>query len=64
MYFLSFLSKIYPKGSDLIITEALNLRLGKKGLTFQQTVLEAARQGKTFEELIAMPELNMNIMMV
>ena len=53
----SLLSKIYPKGSDLIITEALNLRLGKKGLTFQQTVVEAARQGKTFEELIAMPEL-------
>ena len=51
------LSKIYPKGSDLIITEALNLSLGKKGLTFKQTVVEAARQGKTFEELIAMPEL-------
>ena len=56
-FFFSILSKIYPKASDLLVTEALNIRLGKKDLTFQQAVAEAARKGKTFEELIAEPEL-------
>ena len=53
----SLVSKVYPPASDLIITEALNIRLGKKGLTFQQAVAEAARQGKKLEELVAEPEL-------
>ena len=52
----SLISKIYPKASDLIITEALNIRLGTKDLTIQQITAEAARRGKTFEELIAEPE--------
>ena len=53
----STISKIYPKWSDLLITEALNLRLGKKDLTYQQAVAEAARRGKTLEELVAEPEI-------
>ena len=53
----SLVSKIYPKASDLIITEALNLRLGTKDLTFQQAIAEAARRKKTLEELVAEPEL-------
>ena len=53
----SLVSKVYPKASDLIITEALNLRLGTKDLTFQQAVAEAARRGKSLEELVAEPEL-------
>ena len=53
----SLVSKIYPKASDLIINEALNIRLGTKDLTFQQVIAEAARRGKTLEELAAEPEL-------
>jgi len=58
-FVFSLLSKIYPKFSDLLITENLNLRLGKKSfeLTFQQAVAEAARRGKSLEKLIAEPEL-------
>ena len=53
----SLLSKVYPKGSDLIATEGLNMRLGTKGLTFQQVVAEAARRGKSVEDLAAEPEI-------
>jgi len=55
-FLFSLVSKVYPKGSDLFITDALNIRLGKAGLTFQQAVAEAARQGKSVEELLAEPE--------
>jgi hypothetical protein len=55
-FLFSLVSKVYPKGSDLFITDALNKRVGKTGLTFQQAVAEAARQGKSVEELLAEPE--------
>lgn len=53
----SLISKVYPKISDLIITEALNLRLGTKDLTFQKAIAEASRRGKSLEDLVAEPEL-------
>ena len=56
-FVFSIVSKIYPKYSDLIVTEALNIRIGQKGLTLQQAIAEAARQGKSFEQIIAEPEL-------
>lgn len=56
-FLFSLVSLIYPKASDLIITEALNIRLGTNGLTFQQAIAEAARQGKSLEELLAEPEM-------
>ena len=56
-FVFSIVSKIYPKASDLLVTEAINLRLGTKDLTIQQAIAEAARRGKSFEELMAMPEL-------
>ena len=55
-FLFSLVSKVYPKGSDLFITDALNKRVGKTGLTFQQAVAEAARQGKSVEQLLAEPE--------
>ena len=55
-FLFSVVSYFYPAGSDLFITELLNIRLGKTGLTFQQAIAEAARQGKSLEQLIAEPE--------
>ena len=54
----SIVSKVYSPFSDLIITEALNIRLNTKGLTFQQAIAEGARQGKSFEQIIAEPEVD------
>ena len=56
-FIFSLVSKVYPAISDLMVTEALNMRVGKKGLTFQQMIAEAARQGKTLEQLAAEPEI-------
>ena len=56
--FFSIISKVYTPFTDLIITEALNLRLGTEGLTFQQAVAEFARRGKAFEEVMAEPEID------
>ena len=55
-FLFSLASKIYSPISDLMITENINIRLGKQNLTFQQAIAEAARQNKTFEELMAEPE--------
>ena len=52
----SLMSKIYIKGSDLLITEALNIRIGTSGLSLQEVIAEAARRGKSMEELMAIPE--------
>ena len=52
----SLMSKIYSKASDLLCTEALNIRLGATGLSFQQVTAEAARRGKSIEDLMAIPE--------
>ena len=38
--------------------EALNMRVGKRNLTISQATAEGARQGKSFEELLAMPEID------
>ncbi len=53
----SLLSKVYPKLSDLLVTEAVNLRLGTKNLTLQQAIAESARRGKSFEDLVTEPEI-------
>ena len=55
-FIFSLVSKVYPPASDLIITENINIRVGKQNLTFQQAVAEAARQGKSLEQLLAEPE--------
>jgi hypothetical protein len=55
-FIFSIVSKVYPPASDLIMTENVNIRLGKKGLTFQQAIAEGARQGKSLEEILAEPE--------
>ena len=56
-FLFSLASKVYPPISDLIITESLNIRVGTKNLTFQQVIAEAARKGKSLEQLLAEPEL-------
>ena len=56
--FFSLLSKVYRPFIDLIVTEALNIRLGTQGLTFQQTVAEFARRGKRFVDVMAEPEVD------
>ena len=38
------------------MTENINLKIGTKGLTFQQVIAEAARKGYSFEQVLAMPE--------
>ena len=55
-FLFSLASKVYPPASDLIITENINIRVGKQNLTFQQAIAEAARQGKSLEQLLAEPE--------
>jgi len=52
----SIVSYVAPEVSDKYLTEAVNIRLGTKGLTLQQAIAEGARQGKTFEEILAEPE--------
>lgn len=53
----SVISYIDPKLTDKMVTEAINKRLGKEGLSFQEVIAEGARQGKSFEQLLAEPEL-------
>ena len=60
-FLFSLVSKVYPPASDLIITENINMRLGTKNLTFQQSIAEAARRGKSLEELLAEPEMEGNV---
>jgi hypothetical protein len=52
------LGKISKPVNDIIIGEGLNLRLGTKGLSIAQAVAEAARRNISFEELIALPEID------
>ena len=56
-FLFSVVSLVYPPLSDLFVTESLNIRLGTQNLTFQQVMAEAARQGKSLEDLLAEPEL-------
>ena len=52
----SLISYFVPSLTDSFLTESLNKRVGKTGLSFQQAIAEAARQGKSMEEIIAEPE--------
>ena len=52
----SVISYFVPSLTDSFLTESLNKRVGKTGLTFQQAIAEAARQGKSMEEILAEPE--------
>ena len=56
-FLFSVVSYFYTPGTDIFITELLNIRVGKSGLTFQQAIAEAARQGKSLEEILAEPEV-------
>ena len=44
--------------ANKMMGEALNMRVGTRNLTISQATAEGARQGKTFEELVAMPEID------
>lgn len=52
----AMLDKIAPKYGDEFYNQALNYRMGTSGLRFEELVDLAADQGKTIEEIIAMPE--------
>lgn len=58
--FMNLLSKINIPGSenvaDKIMGQALNHRLGTKGLSISDIIVEAAKRGITMGELISMPE--------
>ena len=56
-FLLSIFEKITKPLADKIIGEAVNHRVGTKGLSIHEVVAEGARQGKTFEEILAMPEI-------
>jgi len=57
-FLFSLVSKVYSPASDLMVTEFINRKIGTQdlNLTLQQAIAEAARKGKSFEEIIAMPE--------
>lgn len=48
--------KIAPKVASSFIGEALNFRLGTKGLNMAQIAAEASKQGLSLTELMALPE--------
>lgn len=50
------LEKIAKGVTDMMLTEGLNLRLGTKGLSLPQIVIEAAKRNIKFEEVLAIPE--------
>jgi hypothetical protein len=52
----SVLEKVTKPTADTIIGEALNQRTKTKGLSIPQVAAEAARQGLSFEQLLAVPE--------
>jgi len=52
----SVVEKVSKYATDLILGEALNVRLGTKSLSIHQAVVEAAKTGKTFEDLLAINE--------
>ena len=49
-------NKIAPSAIDMILGEALNMRLNTKNLTYPQALAEAARRNITFEESLAIVE--------
>jgi hypothetical protein len=54
----SVVEKIARSATDLILGEALNFRLGTKGLSIHQAVVEASKNKQTFEDILAMNELD------
>lgn len=57
MFLMSIFDKILPAVYDKILGESMNMRLNTKGLNIVQTVLEAAKRNITYEDLLAIPEL-------
>ena len=57
-FLFSVLEKISAPLAAKMMGEALNMRVGTRNLTISQATAEGARQGKTFEELVAMPEID------
>ena len=53
----SLVSLVYPAGSDLFVTENINIKLNTPGYTLQQAIAEGARRGKSFEQILAEPEM-------
>jgi hypothetical protein len=51
------LKKSPKKTIDLILGEALNMRVGTKNLMIHEVAYEAAKQNKTLEEILAIPEV-------
>mmetsp|Transcript_14520 Transcript_14520/g.37029 ORF Transcript_14520/g.37029 Transcript_14520/m.37029 type:complete len:157 (-) Transcript_14520:241-711(-) len=47
---------ISPSLADLVWNDALNMRLGTKGLNTAQATIEAEKRGINFTSLLAMPE--------
>lgn len=54
----TLIERVIPDVVSLIAGEALNLRMGTKGLTIPQLSAVAARKNMTFGDVLAMPEKN------
>ena len=47
-----------PSTTDIFLDQALNHRLGTKGLNIAQLAAEAANRNLSLEEVMAMPEID------
>jgi len=54
---MSILEKISRSTIDLIIGEALNMRVGTKNKKIHEVAYEAAKRNQTIEDVLAMPEI-------
>ena len=54
---MSLIEKISRSTIDLILGEALNMRVGTKNKQIHEVAYEAAKRNQTIEELLAMPEI-------
>lgn len=52
----SYIERLYELPMRMILTEALNMRLGTKGLNLGEIAIEVAKRGMQFEDLMAQPE--------
>lgn len=55
-FLFSIISYVKPDITNKFVTDGINKRLNVENLSFQEAIAEGARQGKSFEELLAMPE--------
>lgn len=55
-FLFTVLEKISKDTAALMMGEAFNMRIRTRNLTLAKATAEAARQGYTFEEVVAMPE--------